>query len=157
MTQIVVSKRDGIVRAPDGTRHRVHRGKTLADATHPVVVAYPNDWTPMHVELAVPGGESPGTQHEQVAQLENDVAELEETNGMLVASLTAVSELLDQHGELPPIDERGDGWLVEAVRTTLANAYGRGRNDATGRTPAPEPDDVQAPRAPRAVKRAAKS
>ena len=124
MTEIVVSRRDGILTAPDGTKHRVARGKTLADAEHPAVLANPGDWVPMVVTLTV--GDRPegageldtplGVQHEQVAQLENDVAELEETLAQRDAELTRLAEGLGARGiELPADDEREPGWLVDLV------------------------------------------
>jgi hypothetical protein len=118
MTNIVVSRRDGILRAPDGTKHRVARGKTLAEADHPAVLANPGDWLPMVVTLTVDGREPSGAEvpgsHEQVAQLENDLAELEETLAARDAELTRLAEGLAAAGiQLPVDDEREPGWLVD--------------------------------------------
>jgi hypothetical protein len=119
MTQIVVSKRDGILTAPDGTKTRVARGKTLADARHPAVEAHPRDWVPVELTLTVdepPAGDfdTPlGIRHEQVVQLENDVAELEETLAQRDAELTRLADGLALAGiELPTEDDREPGWLV---------------------------------------------
>ncbi len=126
MTGIVVSRRDGILRAPDGTKHRVARGKTLADADHPAVLANPQDWIPMTVALTVAdrpeapsGAEVPAT-HEQVAQFENDVAELEETLAQRDAEFVRLVDGLSAAGvTLPAEDDRRAGWVVDLVLDTL--------------------------------------
>lgn len=136
MTGIVVSRRDGILRAPDGTKHRVARGKTLADSDHPAVLANPGDWVPMVVTLTVgdrPEGERSaaaseldtplGVRHEQVVQLENDVAELEETLAQRDAELTRLAESLAELGvRLPAEDERESGWLVDLALDAIVSA-----------------------------------
>jgi hypothetical protein len=131
MTQIVVSKRDGILTAPDGTKTRVARGKTLADARHPAVEAHPRDWMPVELTLTVdepPAGDfdTPlGIRHEQVVQLENDVAELEETLAQRDAELTRLADTLAARGvDLPAEDDREPGWLVDLVFRELDRAYG---------------------------------
>lgn len=134
MTQIVVSRRDGILRAPDGTRHRVARGRTLAEADHPAVLANPGDWSPMVVTLttpgrpersaaALPGGAEVPASHAQVEQFENDLAELEETLASRDAELGRLVDGLAALGvRLPAEDGRTPGWLVDLVLDTLANA-----------------------------------
>jgi len=128
MTQIVVSKRDGIVRAPDGTKHRVARGKTLADARHPVVEAYPNDWVPMVVELSVDDDGSAATlpgmdateREELIDELRSDVAEAEEVAEHRGAELVRLAEALEGFGyTLPAEDDRRPGWLVDFVLEAL--------------------------------------
>lgn len=124
MTKIVVSKRDGIVRAPDGTKHRVARGKTLADARHPVVEAYPNDWSPMVVALAVddPDGDtvlSVSDAHERLVQLENDLAEIEEVAEHRGRELLRLAEALDEGGLVPDPRPSHNGWLVDLVLELL--------------------------------------
>jgi hypothetical protein len=133
MTQIVVSRRDGILRAPDGTRHRVARGKTLAEADHPAVLANPGDWSPMVVTLThderpapvatVGGIVAGGGSHAEECQHENDVAELEETLAQRDAELTRLAEGLHTLGvRLPAEDDRRPGWLVDLALDALANA-----------------------------------
>jgi len=128
MTQIVVSRRDGILTAPDGTKHRVARGKTLAEADHPAVLANPGDWVPMVVTLTLddrPAGAHLPASHEQVAQFENDVAELEETLAARDAELTRLADTLAARGvTLPAEDDRESGWLVDLVFAELDRAYG---------------------------------
>lgn len=118
MTEIVVSRRDGVLTAPDGTKYRVARGRTLANAQHPAVLANPRDWTPMVITLDVDGAEplTPGGSHAETGQLENDVAELEETLALRDAELTRLVEGLAARGvALPAEGDREPGWLVDLV------------------------------------------
>lgn len=148
--QIVVSRRDGILRAPDGTKHRVARGKTLAHADHPAVLANPGDWVPMIITLTVGDGDRPaageleetlGVQHGRIVQLENDVTELEETLAGRDAELTRLAEGVAELGvALPAEDDREPGWLVDLVldeivsaHATNFGAYGKGRDDEATR------------------------
>lgn len=134
MTEIMVSRRDGIVRAPDGTQHRVHRGKTLADAAHPVVQAYPNDWQPMHVELAVDGARS----HDRQVQDDDDLAELAEAAESYRAELVRLTDGLMARGvKVPDEGDRGPGWLVDLTLAQL---------DGLAATPAPRTPRAAKPR-----------
>jgi hypothetical protein len=123
MTGIVVSRRDGIARAPDGTQWRVHRGKTLADARHPVVVAYPGDWMPVEIELDMPGAgvpHPPCAAEREVDELRNELAETEELAEHRGAELQRLQDGLEDRGIVPPIDEvRSPGWLVNWALATL--------------------------------------
>jgi hypothetical protein len=159
--EIVVSRRDGILTAPDGTKHRVARGKTLADADHPAVLANPRDWVPMVVTLTL--GDRPragdldtplGAQHERVVQLENDVTELEETLAARDAELIRLADQLAARGvELPAEDDREPGWLVDLVFEWMDRfgtaAYGKGRDDEAAADPVAPPAAVLAPPRPR--------
>lgn len=124
MTSIVVAKRDGIATAPDGTKYRTARGKTLADARHPLVEAYPGDWTPMRVDLPV--DEPEGIEHppcaaqDEVDELRNDLAEAEELAEHRGAELLRLAEGLAGFGyTLPDEADRGPGWLVDLVLDAL--------------------------------------
>lgn len=151
MTQIMVSKRDGVARAPDGTQYRVHRGKTLADARHPLVEAYPQDWQPMEVHLPVEGDDSTSVGEAEIEQLRNDLAEVEETAESYRKQLEAVAEELARR-KLLPENTTTEGWLAEAVRVALDASYGQGRDDEAGGAPteqsAPKPPRKRAPRTP---------
>jgi hypothetical protein len=136
VTEIMVSRRDGIVRAPDGTQHRVHRGKTLADAAHPVVQAYPDDWQPMHVELAVEGSRIGMDAEEREALID----ELRDDLGHLEAEAVRLAAGLAERGYPSPAEaDRRPGWLVDLALAAL---------DERAHVPSP----LAAPRAPRAVK-----
>jgi hypothetical protein len=122
--EIVVSRRDGILTAPDGTKHRVARGKTLADADHPAVLANPGDWVPMVVTLTVgdrPAGvpqDSPAAA--EIDELTEQVAELEETLAARDAELTRLAEgLVDLDVKLPDEDDREPGWLVDLALSVV--------------------------------------
>jgi hypothetical protein len=159
MTQIVVSRRDGILTAPDGTKYRVARGKTLAEADHPAVLANPGDWIPMVVTLTLAdrpaAAEVPGS-HEQVAQFENDVAELEETLASRDAELSRLAEGLESVGILLPAEEdREPGWLVDLAlgwidvnRASVAAGLRGGFDDPQPATPAQSPVPAGTPVAP---------
>lgn len=163
--QIVVSRRDGILTAPDGTKHRVARGKTLADADHPAVLANPRDWVPMVVTLTLDDGDRPersaatlpgdldtplGVQHEQIVQLENDLAELEETLAARDAELTRLAEGLAELGvKLPAEDDREPGWLVDLVLDAIVSAQATHFREVGIVPAAPEPAPPIAPPKPR--------
>lgn len=147
MTEIVVSRRDGILRAPDGTKHRVARGKTLAEADHPAVLANPRDWVPMVVELTTgTSGDAEGVPHPPCAA-QDDLAELEETLAARDAELTRLAEgLADLGVRLPAEDGRKPGWLVDLALDAFVDAQathfkGAGVIDA-------EPEPAPAPIAP---------
>jgi len=164
MTQkIVVSRRDGILRAPDGTQYRIARGKTLADAEHPAVVANPGDWVPMVITLAVdrPAGEGVpqgSAAAAEIDELNGQVTELEETLGQRDEELGRLALGLGELGiEVPDEADRTPGWLVDLVLATLAErdtvaAYGKGRDDEAAGADLPavaaSPPSV-APRTPR--------
>jgi hypothetical protein len=116
MTSIVVSRRDGILTAPDGTKHRVARGKTLADADHPAVLANPRDWTPMVVELSSGTERSAATLPEGADELAEQVAELDETLAQRDAELSRLADGYASLGHsLPAEEDREPGWLVDLV------------------------------------------
>ncbi len=107
MTEIVVAKRSGVLRAPDGAMYRLKGGATLADARHPAVAGSPDSWRPVAVHLPYDGAEEPAPPGASA-------------EGML-ATLERVVELLDGAGLLPDdVDRDREGWLVEALTATLA-------------------------------------
>jgi hypothetical protein len=126
MIGIVISRRDGVVKAPDGTQFRVHRGKTLAHAAHPVVMAYPNDWMPVTIDLAVngPGDEDVRQDYKEdvtvlmakLDELRNELAEVEDLAESRGAELARLADTLAARGvDLPDEDDREPGWLVDLV------------------------------------------
>ena len=143
MTSIVVSKRDGVAREPNGTQHRVARGKTLADARHPLVLAYPGDWAPMVVELSV--DDAPGTAAansddllDRLGQAENDLAEVEELAEHRGVELQRLADALDARGLVPDPRPARNGWLVDLVLDLLPPLL-------EGTAPAELPVDAPAP------------
>lgn len=163
MTEIVVSKRDGIATEPNGTKHRVARGKTLADARHPLVVAYPGDWLPMEVALSMPDGVPAGApshaellrrDNDDIARLGDELAEAEGAAEGYRKQLSAVVDVLAKHDLVPADAGARDGWLAEAVEAALAKQR---EGLAPGELPVDEPlpATVAPPKPPRAAKRAA--
>lgn len=161
MTEIMVSKRDGIATEPDGTKHRVARGKTLADARHPLVVAYPGDWLPMEVALSMPddapAADRDGTLddlHHKLQDAEEQAVEAEETAEGYRKQLAAVVDVLAKHDLVPADAGARDGWLAEAVGAALAKQR---EGLAPGELPVDEPlpATVAPPKPPRAAKRTA--
>lgn len=145
MTEIMVAKRDGVATAPDGVKYRTHRGKTLADARHPLVQAYPHDWSPMEVALTV-DGTAAEPQHEDVEGLRNDLAEVEEVAEARGLELNRLAAGVEARGvKLPAEDDRAAGWLVDLVLDAL-DALAGGRPAA--------PTLVPPPRAPRSARKA---
>jgi hypothetical protein len=130
--QIVVSRRDGVLTAPNGVKWRVVRGKTLADADHPAVAANPRDWAPIEITLTVDqsgpdvgSSDRDATLDELRSALEDargEQAELEETLSQRDAELSRLAEGLAAAGVALP-DDRQPGWLcdlaLEAVETGL--------------------------------------
>ena len=157
---IVVSRRDGILRAPDGTKWRVVRGKTLADADHPAVVANPGDWVPMVVTLTTGDRSAPSdvevpASHTQVEQFENDVAELEETLSSRDAELERLAAGLVELGvKLPAEEDRQPGWLVDLVLDEIVTARADPRWSAAP-TPPVEPPALATIAPPKPRKRTA--
>jgi hypothetical protein len=155
MTGIVVSRRDGILRAPDGTKHRVARGKTLADADHPAVLANPGDWVPMVVTLtsgtersaaALPRGGEPAGDDE----LREQVAELEETLAARDAEMLRLADNLAARGvDLPAEEDREPGWLVDLVFAWMDRPLGRpDEPDVAVAWPSPDGPNVTSPEPP---------
>lgn len=160
--EIVVSRRDGILTAPDGTKHRVARGKTLADADHPAVLANPRDWVPMVVTLTLgdrprAGVSQDSTAAAEIDELNGQVTELEETLAGRDAELGRLVEGLAELGvKLPADDDREPGWLVDLVLDLVVTqhaervaAYGTGRDDEAAGDPVAPPRAVLAPPKPR--------
>lgn len=144
MTRLVVAKRDGVIKGPDGTMHRVYKGKTLADARHPAVEHTPQAWMPMEVALPV-AGDAPALAFgvDVVNPLAAGFAEARAEAAEYVVTLAEVVEVLAELGyPVPADDDRTPGWLAEAVRAALTGAA---------------PDDVPPPKAARARTRSARA
>jgi len=119
----VVAKRDGVLKAPDGTRYRMHAGGTLAHREHPAVIANPQAWAPAEIDLDViagsPEAEESGKLIDEAYGYLNDIANLLHGRG-----------LIDEADTEP-------GWLVRAV----ARAVGAEPASAAA-LPEPEAEQV---------------
>lgn len=114
-TELVISRRDGIVRAPDGTQHRVYRGKTLADAQHPAVLASPSTWMPVTIDLPLADTDA-GEAGTGTAELTARLGDAEAAVESYRVQLTRVVLLLEERGMLPAeTDREREGWLVDAI------------------------------------------
>lgn len=56
MPDVMIATRTRELRV-DGRRYRLRRGRTTAHSTHPAVLAYPDAWMPLPVDLRAPGAE----------------------------------------------------------------------------------------------------
>lgn len=143
MTSIVIATRDGILTAPSGEKFRMVRGKTLADARHPAVAAYPDNWMPVEVDISVddPEQADPGQLEDDFAtELAEATAEAEEYRAQLVA----ITDVLMSRGMVPAgTDTDKPGWLAEAVTVALDTLIHAPHDSGS------EPDDVPPPPAPR--------
>ena len=130
MTKIVVARRDGTLRSPGGERFRLHRGKTLADARHPAVVAFPEDWRPVEIDLPINDAadvEVPAAEvtEDELAELRTELAETTETVEHLGAQFRRLIEGLAERGiELPEDEAREQGWLVGLALAAIDRAQG---------------------------------
>lgn len=122
MTEIVVATRSGILTDPDGIKHRLVAGKTLAHATHPGVVANPRNFQPMTIDLVDPGTvaaiEADAEATELAGELHDVTAQRDEYHETLaeVAQIVVDRGLPEQFG----VDVERPGWLAEVIRLALA-------------------------------------
>lgn len=120
MTEIVVAKRSGVITAPDGTKHRVVRGRTLADARHPVAAAYPDAFMPYAIDLPYEGDGESAAERGDVPSWPDKVAEVEATAEGYREQLAAIVEAIATRGLMPAdVDMSHEGWLVEVVAGIL--------------------------------------
>jgi hypothetical protein len=157
MTQIVIARRNGTLRAPGGERFRLTKGKTLADARHPAVEAFPEDWQPVSIDLPVNDAADPNVSaaeisEDELAELRTELAEAHETVEHLGSQFRRLIDgLVDRGVELPADEDREQGWLVGLVLAQLdrdvdgedepdepAESVAERLADARG-APAPEP------------------
>jgi len=125
MTQIMISRRSGIAREPNGTLHRVVAGMTTADARHPLVVAHPQDWQPMALTLPAPDDDAetviPGAGDVAVTDLRERLAEAEQRAEACTVQLSRIVELLAERGALPDeTEQQREGWLADALAAEFA-------------------------------------
>jgi hypothetical protein len=141
-SKVVVARKNGLLAGPDGSRIRITRGKTYADAGHPAVTEFPEAWADLPVTLAADG---PAPQGEQdsgapglVADLQARIEELEETAGGYREQLQRMAQLMIERGYVTDeTNTQSDGWLVRLVTAVL---------DRLGGTPDASPDSAPAAR-----------
>lgn len=110
-TEIVVATRSGLVSGPDGTKYRLVRGKTLADARHPVATQFPELFGEYAIDLPYEGDEVPaaGADPELAAEAEGMREQLVRLRDGLVERGVVDADSLPTHV----------GWLADAVFEAL--------------------------------------
>lgn len=122
MTELLIARTNGVLRAPDGTQYRVVRGKTLAAATHPAAAAYPEAFMPVEIHLPGPDGaaHSAVEADTKVRELAEALDEQTAQTDALVEQLTRIGALLDERGLLDGVDRERPGWLADRLAELLA-------------------------------------
>lgn len=122
MTDVVIATRSGIVTAPDGTKHRLVRGKTLADARHPAAVAFPEMFAQHTIDLPYAGPDDaeaadPGHLEDSVAE---ELAEIEAERDGYRQQLATIVDAVTVRGLMPAdVDMSVEGWLVGVLSELL--------------------------------------
>ena len=148
-TEIVVANRSGMAEAPDGSKHRLVRGRTLADARHPLAAAYPDLFSPYTIDLPYEGDEpSPAAANDgSERELEQRLDDATATAADYRQQLAAIVEVLHAHDALPPEDATTEpGWLARAVAKLFDSAP---PGDAPAAPKVPEPAAMPRKRAAR--------
>lgn len=151
MTSIVIAARDGILKGPDGEQYRMVRGRTLANAAHPAVAAYPDNWQPMVLDIDVPDPEEadPGHLEDDVAvelaELREEARRAEADAARYQEQLQAIAEGLESRGLIPPsADIDRQGWLIDTLFNFIDTALGADGHTMDGQLES-VPDDVPPP------------
>jgi hypothetical protein len=152
-TDIVVATRSGLAEGPDGAKYRLARGRTLADARHPLAAAHPELFSPYTIDLPYEGDEA--SLGDRVAVEPDAALALELTEARATAEsyreqLAAIAEHLHARGFVPPeLDTEREGWLAELIADILAHAEIREPSDAAANdasAPKVEPGPLPRPR-----------
>ena len=147
MTNIVVATRNGLAEGPDGTKYRLARGRTLADARHPLAQAHPDLFAPYTIELSVdePGGDA-AAERGDVPSWPDKVAEVEQVAEGYRAQLAAIAEGLHARGLVPAeLDTTAEGWLAALVFAVIDGPAAEQTDPPAAAAPA-EPDELPKPR-----------
>jgi hypothetical protein len=149
-TEIVVANRSGLAEGPDGTKYRLVRGRTLADARHPLPQAHPNLFSPYRIDLSYEGDDvSPSAagdvSHDAAAGGDtwaDKVREVEATAASYRTQLATIVDGLQVRGLVPAeTDTTREGWLAELVFAVIDRQQ-TGADPETG----PEAPEVSADR-----------
>lgn len=146
-TEIVVARRSGLASSPDGGKHRLVKGKTLADARHPLAREYPELFMPYTIDLPYEGGDEPtgdsAAERGDVPPWPEKVAEVEAVAEGYRAQLAAIAGGLSERGLVPDgVETDREGWLADLVFAVIDQQQ-------TGADPLPaEGDGEKPPREP---------
>lgn len=151
MTEIVVASRDVTLWDPNtGEGFRIVRGRTLADARHACVTSFPDNWSPMTVDLSVEDDtvsrETAAEADAAASQLAGELFDARTEADAYREQLAAIADEVIRRGlpEYFGIDTEHPGWLVEVVTRALS--------ESDQGAPADEP--VPAPARPKRTSRA---
>lgn len=122
--QVMVALRDATVKTPDGALFRLRAGKTYANPLHPAVVAYPNDWRPLDIDLPAPAatGGAPSADTSALDELREELAVVEEQleeSREYRRVLDGIATMLAERGLLAGVDTEQAGWLPRLLRELL--------------------------------------
>jgi hypothetical protein len=133
MTDVVIATRSGIVTAPDGSKHRLVRGRTLADARHPAAVAFPEMFAQHTIDLPYAGPDDAEAERDGYRQQLATIVDAVTVRGLMPADVDmgvegwlvgVLSELLDRCADPvapPAAAKRGPG----RPRKSAASEAGR--------------------------------
>lgn len=124
MTKIVVANRTGLASAPDGSNYRLARGRTLADARHPLVAAYPDMFSEYSIDLPYEESEEAVAGRPDAAgATDAEMAEARAAAEEYREQLAAIVEVLRAHDALPAEEAMSEpGWLARAIEASLTAA-----------------------------------
>jgi hypothetical protein len=150
MTNILVATRSGLASAPDGSKYRLARGRTLADARHPLAVAYPEMFAPYAIELSVDDDASltaAGDASRVDEALQARQIEAEAVADGYRMTLATIADGLEVRGLVPAeLDTTREGWLVELL-FGIIDAPAQAAEDEPADAPAPaQPAELPKPR-----------
>lgn len=147
MTNLMVARRDGtLLNKETGERYRLVRGKTLADADHPAVVANPDAFMPMTVDLRSDSEEAADA---DTRVLDDVRASLEQAQGDAERYREQLAVIADGLAARGLVDELTDtsyeGWLSAVVFGAIDQ--GTAAQPPAREVPAgDEPERVEAPK-----------
>lgn len=159
-TKIVVATRSGLAQGPDGSKYRLARGRTLADARHPLAAAHPELFADYTIDLPYEGDEPSSAAGGDVSSVDQTIAtrQLEEAEGTAEKyreQLAAIAEELHARGLVPAdLDTGAEGWLARLIVDILNRSRVEDPSPATSDATAPEPPKVEPGPLPRPRKRA---
>jgi hypothetical protein len=115
---VMIATGEGTFKCSDGSLYRIERGRSTADAEHPLVKEFPNAWAPFAVHFGAPeSGTVPADpeRDEKLERLRAELAEVSEAIESYRQILSTISDGLETRGLLTDVDTHVEGWLVTAV------------------------------------------
>jgi hypothetical protein len=119
---VMIATGEGTFKCSDGSLYRIERGRSTADAEHPLVREFPNAWAPFAVHFGAPdSGTVPADpeRDEKLEELREELTQASETIDSYRQVLSTISDGLEVRGLLVGVDTSRQGWLVDAVFAAL--------------------------------------